>query len=125
MPAALAVNALKNALATRARRREPIVHSDRGSQFRSRAFVQALKDAELRGSMGRVATCADNAAMESFFALLQKNVLEPQAMGQPEELRLAIATWIEKTYNRRRRQRGLGRLTPVEYETIYSVADAA
>ncbi len=72
MPAALAVNALKNALVTR-NVATTIVHSDRGSQFRSRAFVRTMKDAELRGSMGRVGTCADNAAMESFFALLQKN----------------------------------------------------
>jgi putative transposase len=124
MPAALAVNALKNALVTRDVA-TTIVHSDRGSQFRSRAFVRTLKEAELRGSMGRVGTCADNAAMESFFALLQKNVLNSQRWKTREELRLAIATWIEKTYNRRRRQRGLGRLTPVEYETIYSVAKAA
>jgi putative transposase len=75
--------------------------------------------------MGRVATCADNAAMESFFSLLQKNVLDTQRWKTREELRLAIVTWIERTYNRRRRQRVLGRLTPVEYETIYSVATAA
>jgi len=124
MPAALAVDALKNALMTRDVA-TTIVHSDRGSQFRSRAFVRTLKEAELRGSMGRVGTCADNAAMESFFALLQKNVLNSQRWKTREELRLAIATWIEKTYNRRRRQRGLGRLTPVEYEAIYSVAKAA
>jgi transposase InsO family protein len=124
MPAALAVAALKNALVTRDVA-TTIVHSDRGSQFRSRAFVQTLEEAQLRGSMGRVGTCADNAAMESFFALLQKNVLNSKRWKTREELRLAIATWIEKTYNRRRRQRGLGRLTPVEYETIYSVAKAA
>jgi transposase InsO family protein len=124
MPAALAVNALNNALSTRDAP-HAIIHSDRGSQFRSRAFVRALKDAELRGSMGRVGTCADNAAMESFFALLQKNVLNSQRWKTRQELRLAIAVWIEKTYNRRRRQRGLGRLTPVEYEAIYSVAKAA
>jgi putative transposase len=124
MPAALAVDALNNALVTRDVA-TTIVHSDRGSQFRSRAFVRTLKDAELRGSMGRVGTCADNAAMESFFALLQKNVLNSKRWKTREELRLAIATWIERTYNRRRRQRGLGRLTPVEYETIYSVAKAA
>jgi putative transposase len=124
MPAALAVNALNNALSTRDAP-DAIVHSDRGSQFRSRAFVRTLKEAKLRGSMGRVGTCADNAAMESFFALLQKNVLNSKRWKTREELRLAIATWIEKTYNRRRRQRGLGRLTPVEYETIYGVAKAA
>ncbi|RFA11704.1 transposase [Subtercola boreus] len=42
-----------------------------------------------------------------------------------EELRLAIVVWIETKYNRRRRQRGLGKLTPVEFETIYTTANAA
>ena len=46
-------------------------------------------------------------------------------MGTREELRLAIVIWIETPYNRRRRQRALGRLTPVEFETIYQAADAA
>ena len=41
------------------------------------------------------------------------------------EERLAIITWIEKTYHRRRRQRRLGRLTPVEYETLTRAAAAA
>jgi putative transposase len=34
-------------------------------------------------------------------------------------------TWIERKYHRKRRQRGLGKLTPVEFETIYCAADAA
>jgi putative transposase len=67
----------------------------------------------------------DNAAMESFFALLQKNVLNRRRWSSREELRLAIITWIERTYHRRRRQRALGRLTPIEYETINQVATAA
>ena len=70
------------------------------------------------GSMGRVGAAGDNAAMESFFALLQKNVLDRRAWNTREELRIAIVTWIEKTYHRRRRQAALGRLTPVEYELI-------
>lgn len=75
MKASLAVSALRNAI----RLRNPagtVAHSDRGSQFRSRRFVQALRDNGLAGSMGRVGACGDNAAMESFFALLQKNVLD-------------------------------------------------
>ncbi|MBF6207693.1 IS3 family transposase, partial [Streptomyces gardneri] len=55
---------------------------------------------------------------ESFFALLQKNVLNRRSWCSRDELRLAIVTWIERTYHRRRRQAILGRLTPVEYETI-------
>jgi len=75
--------------------------------------------------MGRVGACGDNAAMESFFALLQKNVLNRRRWDTREQLRLAIVTWIERTYHRRRRQRALGRLTPVEFETIYTAAAAA
>ncbi|AWZ25240.1 transposase [Rhodococcus pyridinivorans] len=56
--------------------------------------------------------------MESFFSLLQKNVLDRQPWAIRNELRIAIITWIERTYHRRRRQARLGRLTPVEYETI-------
>src|SRR5918995_1826715 len=118
MKASLAVAALRNAVALR----DPagtIVHSDRGSQFRSNAYVRTLKNNGLLGSMGRVGACGDNAAMESFFSLLQKNVLDRQRWTTREELRLAIITWIERTYHRRRRQRRLGRLTPVEYETLH------
>lgn len=124
MTASLAVSALRNAV----RLREPagtIVHSDRGSQFRSRKFVNTLHRNDLRGSMGRVGACGDNAAMESFFALLQKNVLDRQRWQTREELRLAIVTWIERTYHRRRRQARLGKLTPIEFETISRHATAA
>ena len=96
------------------------MHSDRGSQFRSHAFRAVLKSAGLRGSMGRVASAGDNAAMESFHALLQKNVLDRRRWRTRAELRYAILTWIEHTYNRRRRQRALGKLTPLEYELAFT-----
>jgi transposase InsO family protein len=44
----------------------------------SRRFVELLLHDGITGSMGRVGACGDNAAMESFFALLQKNVLDKQ-----------------------------------------------
>jgi putative transposase len=125
MTARLAVSALRNAIALREPAGTVVVHSDRGSQFRSAAFVRTLKDHSLTGSMGRVGACGDNAAMESFFALLQKNLLDRQRWSTREQLRLAIITWIERTYHRRRRQRRLGRLTPIEYETINQAAHAA
>jgi transposase InsO family protein len=53
-----------------------MLHSDRGSQFRSRKFVQALDRHRIAGSIGRVGAAGDNAAMESFFNLLRKNVLD-------------------------------------------------
>jgi putative transposase len=58
--------------------------------------------------------------MESFFSLLQKNVLNQHRWRARSELRYAIVTWIEHTYNRRRRQRILGKLTPVEYELAFA-----
>lgn len=48
--------------------------------------------------MGRAEDVATNAAMESFFALLQKNVLDRWSWAPRDELRIAIATWIERTY---------------------------
>jgi putative transposase len=125
MKSSLAVAALRNAIALRSPAGTVVVHSDRGSQFRSTAFVRTLKNHALTGSMGRVGACGDNAAMESFFALLQKNVLDRQRWLDRDQLRLAIITWIERTYHRRRRQRGLGRMTPIEYETINQAAHAA
>ena len=122
MKASLAVAALRNAIV----RRDPagtVVHSDRGKQSRSNGFVRTLANNGLVGSMGRVGACGHYAAMESFFALLQNNVLDRQRWSTREELRPAIITWIEPIYHRRRRQRRLG--CPVDYETLHPVATAA
>jgi len=118
MTSQLAVNALHNAVALRGNVAGCVVHSNRGSQFRSRKFVRALKRHGLLGSMGRVGAAGDNAAMESFFSLLQNNVLDRKPWVTRHQLRLAIVTWIERTYHRRRRQPRLGRLTPIEFETM-------
>jgi putative transposase len=96
-----------------------ILHSDRGSQFRARKVHRALARHGLVGSMGQVGSAGDNAAMESFFALLQNNVLDRRHRWTTrDELRIEIVTWIERTYHQRRRQPALGRLTPIEYEMI-------
>ncbi|WP_188791493.1 IS3 family transposase, partial [Ornithinimicrobium pekingense] len=117
MKSRLAVDALSSAVARRGDVAGCILHTDRGSQFRSRKHVRALHRHGMVGSMGKVGAAGDNAAMESFFALLQKNVLDRRTWTTRQELRIAIVTWIERTYHRRRRQDALGRLTPIEYET--------
>jgi len=111
-------------------RRQPagvvVVHSDRGSQFRARSFRAVLTAAGLQGSMGRVASAGDNAAMESRHALLRKNVLNRRRWRSRDELHQAVEFWTEHTYNRRRRQPALGKLTPVEYEPAFTTqADVA
>ena len=128
MTADLAVHALRSAVARRQPRGTVVVHRlIEPGQFRSRKFRTVLKANDLTGSMGRVSSAGDNAAMESFYSLLQKNVLNRRRWKTRDELAYEITYWIEHTYNRRRRQRGLGRLTPVEYELAFSdiAADAA
>jgi len=120
MTAQLAVSALRSAIARRQPHGTVVVHSDRGSQFRARAYRAVLKSAGLAGSMGRVAAAGDNAAMESFFSLLQKNVFDRGRWRTRSELGYETILWIEHTYNRRRRQRMLGKLTPVEFELAFS-----
>ncbi len=79
-----------------------------------------LKANHLSGSMGRLSSAGDNEAMESYYSLLRKNVLNRRRWRTRDELAYEITYWIEHTYNRRRRQRGLGRLTPVEYQLAFS-----
>lgn len=91
MSAKLAVDAVRNAIARRGEVAGCILHADRGSQFRSRAMARELRRHDMVGSMGRV---GDNAAMESFWSLLQTNVLNQQRWTTRQELRLAIVVWM-------------------------------
>ena len=90
MGSALAVSALNTAVARRHINGYDvtgcIVHSDRGAQFRSNKYLRELKNHGLVGSMGRVGSAGDNAAMESFFSLLQRNVLNTKTWASREEL---------------------------------------
>ena len=49
---------------------------------------------------------------------IQSAVLDRRRWDTREGLRIAIVTWIQRTYHRRRRQTNLGRLTPIEFEAI-------
>ena len=116
MTAKPAVDAVRSAVARRGEVAGCILHADRGSQFRSRAMARELRRHDMVGSMGRVGAAGDNAAMESFWSLLQTNVLNQQRWTTRQELRLAIVVWIERKYHRQRAQDTLGGLTPIEFE---------
>ena len=90
MKARIVVAAIEMAAARRGDIAGCVFHSDRGSQFRARKVHRALKRHGLVGSMGQVGTAADNAAMESFFALLQKNVLNTRRWATRDDLRLSL-----------------------------------
>ena len=81
MKARLAVHALDNAVARRRGVAGCILHSDRGSQFRSRKLPRALTGHDMVGSMSQVGSAGDNAAMVSFFALRQEKVLDRKRWG--------------------------------------------
>jgi putative transposase len=117
MHADIVVDAIEHAVQRRGDVAGCILHADRGSQFRSQAVARALRRHDMVGSMGRVASAADNAAMESFWSLLQKNVLnQQQRWATRQDLRLAIVTWVERRYHRQREQDALGGLTPIQFE---------
>lgn len=122
MTSQLVVQAWESAIARRGDVTGCRLPSDRAAPFRARTVARALSRHHIRGAMGQVGTSADNAAMESFFSLLQNNVLNRHRWDSRQQLRTAIVSWIEHTYHRRRRQARLGRLTPVEFETIMTPA---
>jgi putative transposase len=114
--AELALDAFQMALEQRQPARGLICHSDRGSQYTAGVYTQALEAAGARQSMGRVATCFDNAACESFFATLKTELVHTRAWPTRQVARTAIYEYIEVFYNRRRRHSSLDYLSPAEYE---------
>ena len=78
------------------------------------------------GWVGRVGAAGDSAARESFIALLQDNVLDRGTWTSWVEPRIAIATWIERTYHCHRRQDVLDLLIhPIRHQDDHTAHQAA
>jgi len=115
--AELVVDALQMAIWRRYPNDHPtVVHSDHGSQYTSWAFGKRLRAAGLLGSMGTIGDAYDNAAAESFFSIIQRELLDRQRWTTRAELASAIFEYIEGFYNPRRRHSALAYLSPAEYE---------
>jgi len=112
----LVVDALQMALAQR--RPDPglIWHSDQGSQFVSLAFGQQARAAGIAQSMGSKGDCYDNAVAESFFATIKKELIHRCSWPSKAELRTEVFDYVEVFYNRQRRHRHLGQLSPAQFE---------
>lgn len=93
-----------------------IFHSDRGCQYSSAAFAELCDRLGVVQSMGRTGVCWDNAAAESWFASLKKELVHRRVFRTRDEARREIFRWIETWYNRRRLHSALGYLTPIEWE---------
>jgi transposase InsO family protein len=113
---ALVLEALRVAVGRRVPNAGLVHHSDRGSQYASDDYQDALDDLGVVCSMSRKGNCWDNAVAESFFATLKTECVYPRRFATRTEAREAIFEFIEVFYNRRRRHSTLGYLSPVEFE---------
>lgn len=92
----------------------PLLHSDRGYQYTSKAFRRRILAAGMTQSMSRVARCIDNGPMEGFWGLMKREMYYGKKYKTKEELMLAIEKYIDY-YTNKRVQRNLGVLTPREF----------
>jgi putative transposase len=112
----LVLQALDAALQQRPGARDLVHHSDRGSQYASLDYRNALEDAGIMCSMSRRGNCWDNAVAESFFATLKLDLLYEVPLQKASATRSAVADYIETFYNVRRRHSSLDYLSPVAFE---------
>ncbi len=112
----LVMDALNMAWHRRQPEAELLHHSDRGSQYTSEVYRQALERLEAVQSMSNKGKCWDNAVQESFFSTLkvELDLLQPRAPRA--QTRSEVFEWIEVFYNRQRRHSSLGYCSPVAFE---------
>ena len=111
----LVLDALNMAL-TQRQPQGVIHHSDHGCQYTSYAFGKRCQEMAVMPSMGSVGDAYDNAMVESFFATLEREVLNRRRFKTQTEARLAIFEWLEGWYNPHRRHSALGYLSPINFE---------
>jgi len=99
-----------------------IFHSDRGSQYTSKEFVETLKIYGIRQSFSRVGMPGDNAWAESYFATLKKECIHFNHFATRDELRQTVFAWTNGFYNTRRVQARLGYMSPREYAALFITA---
>ena len=105
-----------------AKKRPPaglIHHSDRGSQYCSRKYRALLSQFKMQASMSRKGNCYDNAPMERFWGTLKNELIHHRRYATRQEAIREINAYIEIFYNRQRRQKRLGYLSPAAYERRY------
>lgn len=117
----LVCQAMNNALASRRLTTQKLIfHSDRGSQYGSRAFRGLLASNRITQSMSRRANPYDNAWSESFIGTLKKELLKEQSLANETQARIQLFEYIEGYYNTRRLHSALGYLSPNQYEHQHS-----
>jgi putative transposase len=116
--AELCLEALKMALVHRRPGKDLLHHSDRGIQYACEAYQSLRNGQGTVCSMGRRGSCYDNAAMESFFCTLKRELVYQGHYARHEQAKRSVFEYIEVFYNRRRRHSTLGYRSPVEFEAL-------
>jgi transposase InsO family protein len=98
-----------------------IHHSDRGSQYCSPKFQTLLEHLAITPSMSRKGNCYDNAPMESFWGTMKNELIYHRRYKTREQAIRETTEYIEIFYNRERRQKRLGFLSPAGYEQAFYV----
>lgn len=119
MRESLVLEALSMAVSQRDFRRETLIHSDRGVQYRANEYQEVLRAYGLRCSMSRKGNCWDNAVMESFFSRLKVELIYAENYKTVEDAHSGIFEYIEMFHNRTRRHSALGYVSPQVYEQRY------
>ncbi len=125
--AQLVTDAMNSAIARRGveARKGTVFHTDQGSQYGADLFTKTCREVKIRQSMGTVGTCFDNAAAESFFATIKRELIDRHWFETAVETRQAIFVWIETWYNQKRRHSTLGMKTPNQTYTVHQRPKAA
>jgi putative transposase len=116
----LPMSALEQAIAQRQPLPGLVHHSDRGSQYACREYVDLLESHSMLPSMSRPANPYDNASCESFMRTLKREEIYANSYRDLEDLRAHIEEFIERYYNRIRLHSALGYLPPEEFEQAAS-----
>lgn len=115
--AVLAGQAIKMAVATRGGNvAGTIFHTDRGSTYTADDFTGLCAKLKITQSMGRVGSCFDNAAAESFFSTLEWEVLSRHHFSTRAEAREVVTRWVCDFYNKVRLHSSCGMKSPIDYE---------
>jgi len=117
----LVLTALNNAVYQHRPAAGLILHSDRGSQYCSKKYVNRVKQYQMLMSMSRKGNCYDNAPIESFWGLLKNELIYHKQYKTRAEASKDIIQYIEIFYNRQRKQAKLGYHAPAVYaQKIYA-----
>ena len=118
MKAKLVCDALTMAIWQRKPKAGLIHHSDRGSQYASKAFRKLLTTHDIKGSMSRKGDCWDNAVVESFFGTLKQERVHWRHYQSRQEAQQDILNYISVFYNNYRLHSTLGYVSPKQYEEL-------